>query len=529
MASAQSQQASLQKALWAAANDLRSNMDANEFRNYLLGMIFYRYLSQNIELAVAVDLAEEEETATTFAELLENYGLEYKESFIEELGYFIEPNDLFSTMIAEIQKGEFSVEHLSMAIGKLTQSTIGAESEDDFNHLFDDMDLESSRLGNSVPARSALIAKVMLAIDQIEMDYADADIDILGDAYEYLIGQFAASAGKKAGEFYTPQMVSSILAQVVTTGKEQLRSVYDPTAGSGSLLLRVGKEVDVHYYYGQELNGTTYNLARMNLLLHGVKFDRFTVRQGDTLENDQFADQKFDAVVANPPYSAKWSADPSKLDDARFQAFGKLAPKSKADFAFVQNMLYHLDDNGTMAVVLPHGVLFRGAAEGVIRRYMIEKQNVLDTVIGLPANLFYGTSIPTAILIFKKNRDTKDVLFIDASNEFEKGKNQNNLTDEHVEKIMKTFVSRETIDKYSYLATREEIIENDFNLNIPRYVDTFEEEEEIDLVALSQELRTLNQEITTAEQDFLALLNDLAVTEDSKDILAATKAVFDYE
>jgi type I restriction enzyme M protein len=525
MTNEQTQQANLEKALWAAANDLRSNMDANEFRNYLLGMIFYRYLSQKINEDAQSQLKAEPDIST-YRELVEKYD-DYKDSLIEELGYFIAPDDLFETMITEIHDGIFSIEHLANAINKLTQSTIGAKSEEDFDHLFDDMDLESSRLGNSVPTRSALIAKVMLAIEQIEVDYADANIDILGNAYEYLIGQFAANAGKKAGEFYTPQKVSTILAKIVTIGKEKIKSIYDPTAGSGSLLLRVSHEVENKpKFYGQELNGTTYNLARMNLLLHNVKFDQFTVRQGDTLENDLFAEQKFDAVVANPPYSAKWDANDTKLEDPRFQAFGKLAPKSKADFAFVQTMLYHLAEDGTMAVVLPHGVLFRGAAEGVIRRYLIEQLNVLDAVIGLPANLFYGTSIPTTILVFKKNRKNENVLFIDASNDFEKGKNQNNLTDEHVDKIVKAYITRESVEKYAHVATRAEIIENDYNLNIPRYVDTFEEEEIIDIVALSKEIVGLNADIKQSEAEFLEMLDELAVTDSSRDIIEATKEVF---
>lgn len=524
MVSEQVQQASLQKALWAAANDLRSNMDANEFRNYLLGMIFYRYLSDKLEREMDKILLEEKEE--TFEGFLENHEIELKEAFIEDFGYFIEPQHLFSKMVQDIQTNQFSIEHLAQAITSLTQSTVGAESEDEFSHLFDDMDLESSRLGNSIPTRTALISKVMLAIAKIEINYNEAGIDILGDAYEYLIGQFAASAGKKAGEFYTPQKVSTLLAKIVTFGKERIRDVYDPTAGSGSLLLRVGDEAKVFNYYGQELNGTTYNLARMNLLLHGLKFDRFTIRQGDTLENDQFEGMTFDAVVANPPYSAHWSNDATKLDDPRFQLYGKLAPKSKADFAFVQTMLHHLSEEGTMAVVLPHGVLFRGAAEGAIRKVMIESMNVLDTVIGLPANLFYGTSIPTAVLVFKKNRPKNDILFIDASKDFEKQKNQNYLKPEHIDKIMEVFAERKTVEKYSYVASFDEIKENDFNLNIPRYVDTFEEEPEIDIVALSQEMVQVNKQIAEAEAEFLSMLDELSVTDETKALLEATKEVF---
>ncbi|MDO6905496.1 type I restriction-modification system subunit M, partial [Acinetobacter baumannii] len=257
---------------------------------------------------------------------------------------------------------------------------------------------------------------------------------VLGDAYDYLIGEFASVAGKKAGEFYTPQTVSTLLAKIVTQGKDRLRSVYDPTCGSGSLLLRVKREVkDVDMIYGQEMNRTTYNLARMNMILHDVHFAKFDIKQENTLTRPQHLDKKFDAVVANPPFSAKWSADPLFLQDERFAAYGKLAPSSKADMAFVQHMLYQLDDNGTMAVVLPHGVLFRGSSEGVIRQYLIEQLNVVDTIIGLPANIFYGTSIPTCILVLKKNREhTGNILFIDASNDFEKQKNQTKFLPEHL-------------------------------------------------------------------------------------------------
>ncbi|CIV75518.1 Type I restriction-modification system methyltransferase subunit [Streptococcus pneumoniae] len=354
----------------------------------------------------------------------------------------------------------------------------------------------------------------MVHLSELPFVHSDMEIDMLGDAYEFLIGRFAANAGKKAGEFYTPQQVSKILAKIVTQGKDKLRNVYDPTCGSGSLLLRVGKETKVYRYNGQERNNTTYNLARMNMLLHDVRYENFDIQNADTLEDPAFMDEKFDAVVANPPYSANWSADSKFNDDERFSNYGKLAPKSKADFAFIQHMVHYLDDEGTMAVVLPHGVLFRGAAEGVIRKYLIEEKNYLDAVIGLPANLFYGTGIPTCILVFKKCREEdQGVLFIDASNEYEKGTNQNHLSDEQVEKILSTFKNRETIDKFSYLASLKEIEENDYNLNIPRYVDTFEEEEPIDLDQVQQELSKIDDEIVQVEKEIDAYLKELGVYE----------------
>lgn len=505
------QQTELHKKLWSIANDLRGNMDASEFRNYILGLIFYRFLSEKTEEQVEHLLSEDD---ISYQEAWENE--EYKEAITEELvariGFVIEPQYLYSKMIADIVANNFDIEQLSAAINKVEESTLGTDAQEDFDNLFADMDLTSSRLGNNVSARTKLISKVMMNLSELPFVHSELEIDMLGDAYEYMIGQFAATAGKKAGEFYTPQQVSKILAKIVTQDKKDLKSVYDPTCGSGSLLLRVGKEANVRSYYGQEYNNTTYNLARMNMLLHDVNFNQFTIYNGDTLEDPAIKEEKFEAVVANPPYSAKWSADAKFLDDERFSNYGKLAPKSKADFAFVQHMIYHLDDNGTMAVVLPHGVLFRGAAEGVIRKYLIEEKNYLDTVIGLPANIFYGTSIPTCILVFKKCRQADDnVLFIDASEEFEKGKNQNNLTDEHVEKILNTYQSRETIDRYSYAATLEEIKENDYNLNIPRYVDTFIEEEPVDLDKVQAEIAEIDKEMAVLEEEINGYLRELGV------------------
>ncbi|MGV3244887.1 type I restriction-modification system subunit M [Staphylococcus sp. 11261D007BR] len=505
------QQAELQKKLWSIANDLRGNMDASEFRNYILGLIFYRFLSEKTEQEVA-DLLSEDDISYEEAWEDEEYQEAISEELIQSIGFIVKPDELFSHLIRKIENQTFDIEDLHRAVNHIEESTRGEESEDDFNHLFADMDLHSTRLGNTNAARTKLIAKVMMNISTLPFVHSDMEIDMLGDAYEYLIGQFAANAGKKAGEFYTPQQVSKILAKIVTTGRQDLKNVYDPTCGSGSLLLRVGREANVRHYYGQEYNNTTFNLARMNMLLHNVNYQQFTIDNGDTLEDPAVKDERFEAVVANPPYSAKWSADPSFMDDERFSNYGKLAPKSKADFAFIQHMIYHLDDNGTMAVVLPHGVLFRGAAEGKIRRYLIEEKNYLDAIIGLPANLFFGTSIPTSILVFKKCRQEDDsVLFIDASQSFEKGKNQNHLSDEDVDKIVDTYRNRETVDKFSYNASLKEIEDNDYNLNIPRYVDTFEEEEPVDLDQVQQDLKDIDKEIEEVEAEINDYLKELEV------------------
>ena len=512
------QQAELHTQLWAMANDLRGSMDASEFKNYILGLIFYRYLSDKLLRFVNEELKDDE---ITYIEAWNNE--EFKQDIIDllvdsdsGLGYVIEPNNLWSTLIEKINIAQFDISMLAKAINDLTESTLGLASQRDFENLFDDMDLNASKLGKTEADRSALISKVMLKINDINFHYEDAEIDVLGDAYEYLIGQFAASAGKKAGEFYTPQQVSKLLAKLVTIGKNKLKNVYDPTCGSGSLLLRVAKETDVVSFYGQEKVATTYNLARMNMLLHGIPFNHFDIENNDTLEhpNEDHMQLRFDAVVANPPYSAKWSADAKFLDDERFSAYGKLAPKSKADYAFIQHMLYLLDDAGTMAVVLPHGVLFRGAAEGVIRKYLIKEKNWLDAVIGLPANLFFGTSIPTCILVFKKCKKNDDIFFIDASKEYESGKNQNRLTDENIEKILDTYINRKDVEKYAHAASLEEVEENDYNLNIPRYVDTFEEEEEIDIKAVIKEIKELEAKRDELDKEINVYLKELGLLED---------------
>jgi type I restriction enzyme M protein len=509
----------LEQQLWNIANELRGKMDADEFRDYILGFIFYKYLSEKIE-DYANDLLAED--GIKFTKLNCDSNAEHqemceaiKEDSIEQLGYFLKPNELFSAM-AKKGNGDndnFILEDLTQVLRHIEQSTMGHESEDDFEHLFEDLDLTSTKLGRTEEAKNTLISKVLYHLDNIDFELKNHDRDVLGDAYEYLIGQFASGAGKKAGEFYTPQEVSKILAKIVTTKKSKLKSVYDPTCGSGSLLLRVAKEVeDVSNFYGQELNRTTYNLARMNMIMHDVHYRKFDIKQEDTLEHPQHSDDRFEAIVANPPFSAKWSANPLHMNDDRFSQYGKLAPASKADFAFVQHMIHHLDDNGTMAIVLPHGVLFRGAAEGHIRKYLIEDRNYLDAVIGLPANIFYGTSIPTCILVFKKCREDSDnVLFIDASNHFEKAKNQNYLRSEDIDKIITTFRDRIVEDKYSYLATLKEIKENDYNLNIPRYVDTFEEEEPVDIDEVSKELKQLDIDMKSTDETILKFCDELGI------------------
>ena len=516
------QKKQLEQQLWNIANTLRGKMGADEFRDYILGFIFYKYLSERMHLYANEILKED---GIKYENIIENTaeGEEYLEAIREEsllkLGYFLKPSELFSEIAKKgnsngkaENESTFILQDLTQILNHIEQSTMGTDSEDDFNKLFEDLDLTSSKLGKTESAKNELIAKVLGHLNKIDFKLADADSDVLGDAYEYLIGQFASGAGKKAGEFYTPQQISTVLARIVTIGKKKLKSVYDPTHGSGSLLLRIKKEVDeVSNFYGQELNRTTYNLARMNMILHGVHYRQFNLKQEDTLEKPQHLGMQFEAVVANPPFSAQWSASPLHMSDDRFSQYGKLAPASKADFAFVQHMIYHLADNGTMAVVLPHGVLFRGAAEGHIRKYLIEDRNYLDAVIGLPANIFYGTSIPTCILVFKKCRENpENILFIDASQHFEKVKNQNFLRSQDIDKIVFTYRDRKIETKYSYVAPLSEVIENDYNLNIPRYVDTFEAEVEIDIAQVAGELVELDKQMNETDitiADFCQQLN----------------------
>lgn len=493
----------LERQLWKVADTLRGKMNADEYKNYILGFIFYKYLSERLETYANSKLLSKENFK--FAEIKENTaeGKKYlnaiEKACLGQLGYFLKPSELFSYIVkkgkSEINgQNSFILEDLKNILNDIEKTSSGTASEDDFKGLFDDMDLTSNKLGKQEKDKNDIVVQVLGLLSEIDFKIEDSKSDLLGDAYEYLIGEFASGAGKKGGEFYTPSQVSRLLAQIVTIDKKRIKSVYDATCGSGSLLLRLAEFTEVTNYYGQELNQTTFNLARMNMILHGVHFDHFLIKQGDTLTEDMHPDLKAEAIVANPPFSIQWKGetDPTLVHDERFSQYGRLAPKGAADYAFATHMLYHLADNGTMAIVLPHGALFRSGAEGAIRKYIIEKQNSLDAVIGLPSNLFYGTSIPATVLVFKKcRREDEDILFIDASKEFEKVKNQNKLTDENIKKIFETYKNRSEIKKYSHKATMKEIKENEYNLNIPRYVDTFEEEEKIDIEKVSKELKEL--------------------------------------
>lgn len=518
----QAQANELSQKLWAIANDLRGQMDASEFKNYILGVIFYRYLSERTEMYMT-DLLKNDDGITyeeAFAD--DEYRPVVEEWSLSKLGYVIKPENLFRNLIRKITKFEndadkFSVEDFAKAINDLVGSTMGHESNKAFDGLFNDMRLQDSRLGETVSDRTEMIGRVMVRVSDIDFDLQDSQFDVLGTAYMILIGLFASDAGKKGGEFFTPAGPSKLCATLAALGLDEAKTVGDCTCGSASMLLEVQKHLTtgkVGHFYGQELNATTYNLSRMNMIMHGIDWQNFDIYKGDTLKDDKYGDIKMTVQVCNPPYSLKWSADKQFEDDPRYSGAGKLAPKGQADLAFVEHMIYHMDeDDGRVAVLLPHGVLFRGGAEETIRKYIIKDLNRLDAVIGLPANLFHGTGIPVCVLVLKskRNGNAGNILFIDASKEFKAGKNQNVLEQKHIDKIVETYEKRVDVDKFAHVAEMSEIVENGYNLNIPRYVDTFEEEEPVDLKEVRNRIQKLEIDTKAAIDKAESILKELGL------------------
>lgn len=510
----------LYQKLWAASDDLRSQMDANEYKNYLLGIIFYKYLSDKMLNEVREILEVEDENLDEIQKIYEEemQGVD-ADLLAEELknnySFIIKPKHTFTHFIKEIEEGTFQLDDLGQAFNEIERS------DDDYKGLFEDIDLYSNKLGKPPQEKNKRISNVMKQFAKV--NFANYTGDVLGDVYEYMLANFASESGKKAGEFYTPHQVSRLMAMIAMDGKEDKKglTVYDPTLGSGSLLLNVrnfSNESELIRYFGQELNNSTYNLSRMNMILHDVKLEYQTLNQGDTLSDDWPVDEptNFDAVLMNPPYSAKWEASKGFLDDPRFAEYGVLPPKSKADYAFLLHGFYHLKNPGIMAILLPHGVLFRSGAEEKIRKILLEN-GCIDAVIGLAPNLFYSTGIPVSLIILRKDKTDRSVYFIDASNEFAKKGNKNELTEENIQKIFKAYKSKEEIDKFAHLAKFEEIEENAFNLNIPRYVDTFEEEEPINLAEVSADIKAINDEKEELKKAILADMNNLvANTEKAK-------------
>ncbi|MBE6735190.1 MAG: type I restriction-modification system subunit M [Ruminococcaceae bacterium] len=505
----QKQSQELANQLWAIANDLRGNMDASKFKNYILGVIFYRYLSEKTENYMN-DLLKDD--GITYREALKNqeFAPTVMEWSIEHLGYIIEPKYLWASLVEEIRDNKFSIEHFEKAISSLVASTIGQESEAAFDKLFDDMNLQDKDLGKEVSDRTDLIAKVILKVNDISFSVDDAKMDVLGTAYMILISLFASDAGKKGGEFFTPTCASILLARLATVGLSEVKYVADSCAGSGSLLLEVQNHLStkkVNHFYATEKNGSNYNLLRMNLLMHGVPYKMFTCYNEDSIKTDNYYNDGepilFDVQVENPPYSAKFDQNPKLLDDPRFSSCGVLAPQGKADLMFVQSMVYHMADDGRIAVLLPSGALFRGKrgkngkkndAEYDIRKHLIEKLNVVDTVIALPAKMFHGAKLPVIVMVLKKKRNgnSENILFIDASKYFTTEKSMNIITDEDIERIIDAYVNRKDKEKFAHVASLDEIRGNDYNCNISKYVDTYELDEIIDIDKETQKIKELS-------------------------------------
>mgnify|MGYP000704261774 FL=1 len=493
----------LHKAIWNIANDLRGSIDGWDFKQYVLGIMFYRYISENI--ANYIDTGEHAAGNVDFhyADLSDEAAEEARADMVETKGFFILPSQLFVNVRKRASKDENLNETLEKIFNAIESSAQGTDSEDDFKGLFDDIDVNSNKLGATVAKRNEKLVKLLDGIGDMKLgDYKDNTIDAFGDAYEFLMGMYASNAGKSGGEYFTPQEVSELLTRLTVVGKTQVNKVYDPACGSGSLLLKfakiLGKENVRQGFYGQEINLTTYNLCRINMFLHDIDFDKFNIACEDTLISPQhWDDEPFEAIVSNPPYSTKWAGDdnPLLINDTRFSPAGVLAPKSKADLAFVMHSLSWLSTNGTAAIVCFPGIFYRGGAEQKIRKYLVDN-NFIDCIIQLPDNLFFGTSIATCIMVLKKSKNENATLFIDATAECEKVTNNNKLRDKNIENILKMFTDRVDIAHKARLVRNSEIAENDYNLSVSTYIEKEDTRQAIDIKALNKEIA----EIVAREQ-----------------------------
>ena len=503
MANGNQEREELHRAIWAIADELRGSVDGWDFKAYVLGIMFYRYISEN--LAAYIDDGEQNAGNSDFSyvsisdEMAENA----REDMINTKGFFILPSELFCNLRKRAKDDENLNVTLETILKHIEDSAKGTQSEKNFSGLFEDIDVNSNKLGKTVAERNDKLVKLLNGIAAMELgDYKNHNIDTFGDAYEFLMSMYASNAGKSGGEFFTPQEVSELLTRIAVVGKKEVNKVYDPACGSGSLLLKsakiLGKDHVRNGFFGQEINPTTFNLCRINMFLHDIDYDKFDIAYGDTLLNPQhWDDEPFEVIVSNPPYSIKWKGDddPILINDERFSPAGVLAPKSKADLAFIMHSLAWLATNGTAAIVCFPGIMYRGGAEKKIRKYLIDN-NYVDCIIQLPDNLFFGTSIATCIMVLKKSKTDNSVLFIDASNEFEKVTNNNKLTPENIEKIVNEFVSRADVEFFSRSVPYSEIQENDFNLSVSTYVEKEDKREAIDIVKLNAEIR----EIVAREQ-----------------------------
>lgn len=492
------QRAELHKTIWQVANDLRGSVDGWDFKSYVLGMLFYRFISENLTSYINTGEHEAGNAEFDFAQLADDEAEFAREEIVKEKGFFIRPSELFENVRKNAPQDENLNETLGRIFKGIEGSAAGTDSEDDLRGLFDDLNVNSSKLGNTVAKRNAKMVKLLDAIGDLPLGgkFSDNSIDLFGDAYEYLMQMYASSAGKSGGEYYTPQEVSELLAKITTVGKTRVNKVYDPAAGSGSLLLKfakvLGKE-NVGGFYGQEINLTTYNLARINMFLHDINYENFDLALGDTLlEPHHWDDEPFEAIVSNPPYSIKWEGDanPILINDPRYAPAGVLAPKSKADLAFTMHMLHWLATNGTAAIVEFPGVLYRGGAEQKIRKYLIDN-NYVDTVIQLPADLFFGTTIATCIIVLKKSKKTNDVLFIDGSAEFVRGGNKNKLSEANQQTLLDAFKNRESSDHFATLVENSDIAANDYNIAVSSYVEAADTREVIDIDELNAKIEQI--------------------------------------
>ncbi|MCW1713323.1 MULTISPECIES: type I restriction-modification system subunit M [Synergistaceae] len=497
------ERAELHRTIWNIANDLRGSVDGWDFKQYVLGMLFYRYISENMTVYINRGEWETGNKDFDYAKISDIEAEQAREDLVKTKGFFILPSELFENVRTKAKDDENLNETLERIFSNIEASAQGTDSEDDFKGLFDDIDVNSNKLGSSVSKRNEKMVKLLNSIAEMKLgDYKDNTIDAFGDAYEYLMGMYASNAGKSGGEYYTPQEVSELLTRIALVGKTEVNKVYDPACGSGSLLLKfakiLGKDKVRLGFYGQEINITTYNLCRINMFLHDIDYDKFDIGLGDTLIDPlHWDDEPFEAIVSNPPYSINWKgdSDPILINDPRFSPAGVLAPKSKADLAFIMHSLSWLSTNGTAAIVCFPGVMYRGGAERKIRQYLIDN-NYVDCVIQLPSNLFYGTSIATCIMVLKKSKPENSTLFIDASNEFVKVTNNNKLTQDNMDKIIDAFRTREDIEHFSRLVPNSEIEEQDYNLSVSTYVEQKDTREVIDIARLNAEI----EEIVAREQ-----------------------------
>lgn len=492
--SSAAQRAELQSKIWKIANEVRGSVDGWDFKQYVLGTLFYRFISENF-----TNYIEGGDISINYAELDDSIITEeIKDDAVKTKGYFIYPSQLFCRIAKSANTNESLNTDLKTIFDEIENSASGYPSERDIKGLFADFDTTSNRLGNTVKDKNTRLAAVIKGVEELDFgDFQDNQIDLFGDAYEFLISNYAANAGKSGGEFFTPQCVSKLIAKLALYGQTTINKIYDPAAGSGSLLLQAKKQFDEHIiedgFFGQEINHTTYNLARMNMFLHNVNYDKFNIALGNTLTDPQFKDEKpFDAIVSNPPYSINWigSDDPTLINDERFAPAGVLAPKSKADFAFILHSLSYLSGKGRAAIVCFPGIFYRGGAEQKIRKYLVDN-NFVETVISLAPNLFYGTSIAVNIMVLSKHKTNTKIQFIDASGEdfYKKETNNNILTDEHIEKIMQLFASKEDKEYVSACVDKDEIAKENYNLSVSSYVEAKDTREVIDIDALNAEIK----------------------------------------